>query len=258
MSHSQQVTCELCGKTIGPSGNYELLDGYLCQECADQLSPWFNEFDMAEPEELEEQIRLREENQEKIPDFHPTRKFGDQIKVVVDDQAKTFVVTDSTDLWEDNPDIISFDECINCSVDVQKDCAEIGRKRYRYTYDFQVTLDLDHAYLSEITFPLNAETLAYESSEKSFLGMGGFDPGDQEDYLHYARMGETLENVLMDLEDDQDSTDEYDVQAGEFLVDGAGLEEVDTLPGETVVCPWCGCRTRVTEDFHCENCGGNL
>ena len=259
MSHGEQVTCERCGKTISPSGSYELLDGYLCQDCADLLSPWFNEFDMAEVDELENQIRLLEENQDRIPDFHPSRKFGDDILVVVDDKAKTFVVSDQKDLWADNAEIISIDDCCSCSVDVQKDCAEIGHKRYRYTYNFQVTIDLDHEYLSEITFPLNAQPLQYESSEKSFLGMGGFDPSEQEDYAHYAHMGEILENVLMDLEDEDEFTHEFDVQPGEFSTDPSGCEEVtDHLPGDMVVCPWCGCRTRVTEDFHCENCGGNL
>lgn len=264
MSHSEQVTCELCGKAIGPSGNYELLDGYLCQDCADQLSPWFNEFDMAEVDDLQEQIRLREENQNRIPDFCPSRKFGDEIMVVVDDEAGEFVVTDNQDLWEDNSDIISIDECINCSVDVQKDCVPIGHKRYRYTYNFQVTIDLDHAYLSEITFPLNAHPLEYESEERSFLGMGGFDPSEEEDYAYYVRMGETLENVLMDMEDEDEITDEYDVEEGEFITEGGYESEEDsgnpenTQPGDTVICPWCGCRTRVTGDFHCENCGGNL
>ena len=35
--------CDICGEKIGLLGNCKLDDGNLCKECAQKLSPWFEE-----------------------------------------------------------------------------------------------------------------------------------------------------------------------------------------------------------------------
>lgn len=267
MRKNDRNRCDICGEEIRGIGSTELLDGHICKDCASLLSPWFTEdLDCTELEEIQTQLDGREANQKAIAQFRPTRKFGGDMKVIVDDNAKTFVVTDSRDLWEDNPDIIRIEDVSYCLVTPEEERREIGPKRYRYRYRFLVEIGVDEPdYIDEISFYLNEKPLEYESSEKSFMGFGGFDPEGQPDYDELTALGEKLENVLGD---DDDGTDDglYAVGRGEFNTQPGDTGEAESyldengsfVPGKVVVCPWCGSKTIVTDKFCCEHCGGNL
>ena len=73
--------CDICGEKIGLLGNRKLSDGNLCKDCAAKLSPWFTERKQSTVEEIREQLRLREENRQKLAGFHPTRTIGVDTKV---------------------------------------------------------------------------------------------------------------------------------------------------------------------------------
>lgn len=270
----EQEVCRLCGREVYEDSAVEILDGYICEECSCRLSPWFKGQDMAEIEELESQIQAREENFEALRDFHPTRQFGDGPMVLVDDDAKTFVALKDCCLEDENPEIIPIQDVIDCSVDVEEEREKIGSGLYRYSYQFYVKIDLDHPYLDEIAFYLNEDPLCYESEEKSFLGLGGFDPENEEDYQYLARMSSTLEDVLNDLEDPDDRTDEYDIDPEAFeSTDEEDYEddseeeydenedyeeESENSEDSFIRCPWCGSRIRADYEGNCPHCGGSL
>ena len=257
--------CDICGEEIRVIGDTELLDGHICQDCASLLSPWFTEdLDCTEVEEIQAQLDGRDANLEAIPDFHPSRHFGYGWKIIVDDQAKTFVVAETRDLWEENPDIIRIEDVSYCTVTPEEDRAEIGDRLYRYRYQFLVEIGVaEPDYIDEISFYLNEEPLEYESSEKSFMGFGGFDPEGQPDYDELAALAEKIENVL---NDDDDGTDDsrYQVGRNEYNTQPSEEEEIQLeedgsfAPGKVMVCPWCGSKTMVDESFRCKHCGGNL
>ena len=55
--------CSVCGGEIGLLGNRKLEDGNLCKECAKKLSPWFDDRRHSTVEQIESQLKYREENQ---------------------------------------------------------------------------------------------------------------------------------------------------------------------------------------------------
>ena len=265
MDLDEMFTCELCGKEINPEYAEEIYDGYICEECSLKLSPFMQELDIAEIEDLEEQISLREENQEKLESFRPTRSFylpGMTEKIFLDDVSKTFLITDGFNLRQENPDIIPLNQVLDASVEVSDDREEIGDHLYNYTYDLQFRIELEHPYLTEITFALCPEPLSFESSEKSFMGFGGFDPEEEPSYRQSVDFGQDLSDALLDMEEEVNH--KYDLKRGEFQLGESSCQEdkeendVPAEEGQVAVCPWCGCRTHVGSDFRCEHCGGNL
>ena len=265
MRPREQMRCDICGGEIRSVADTELLDGHICPQCAEKLSPWFtDDLDCTEVVEIKRQIQGRKENQKLLGDFHPTRQFGFDTKILVDDDARTFLVTETGDLMAENPDILRIDDVSFCSVDPEEDYADVGPGQFRYRYTFQVDISMDHPYIDSIQFPLNEEPLEYMSgTKKGFLGFGGFDPEGQEDYDALTALGEKIENVL---NDDDDGTDDekYRVKGNPYAIreepkSTVQLGEGGTfVPNQVVTCPWCGSKTRVTERFCCEHCGGNL
>lgn len=77
-------------------GNRKLEDGNLCKTCARKLSPWFDDRRHSTVEQIEEQLAYREENRKKLAEFHVTRSFGESRRVLLDEDAGLFLVTDET------------------------------------------------------------------------------------------------------------------------------------------------------------------
>ena len=255
--------CNICGKNMKPSESTELLDGFICDECKEKLSPWFKEFDTAEVDEIHQQIRGRERNQNEIRNFHPTRKFGEKPMLVIDDDAKTFVVTDSYDLVKANPDIIRLEDVLDCGFFVDDNREKLDNGSFLYTYNFVLDIDLYHDYLDKIRMYLNSQPLELESDKRSFLGFGKFDPSKDVNYHYYQAEGWFLSDILNDKDkpfDVDNDPHRFDVKPGEFNTNGSPSIHVehDVNEGNVVNCPWCGCKVKVTDTFRCPNCGGPL
>ena len=195
--------CAVCGGRINPENDTEILDGYICEDCISKLSPWFEEFDCAEVDELKEQMRLRERIDRDLENFHPTRKFGEEgdWMLLVDDEARTFVVTDTLDLEDCDSEVIHFENVTYCDNDVDDECDEIAPKLDRYSYTFNISIDLDHPYLENITYQLNEEPLEYEVKQHGFLGLGGHDAEEEPDYMEYQKLAEKICKVLNNEDD---------------------------------------------------------
>ena len=122
--------CDICGEKIGLLGNRKLSDGNLCKDCAAKLSPWFTERKQSTVEEIREQLRLREENRQKLADFHPTRTIGVDTKVYVDEPGKTFIVTGAQDIMKANPNLIRMDQVADCQMDIRHTRTELKRETW--------------------------------------------------------------------------------------------------------------------------------
>lgn len=85
--------CDICGEKIGLLGNRKLEDGNLCKDCAKKLSPWFSDRRRSTVEDIKEQLAYREENREKAAQFRTTRSFGEDRKVLLDEDHRWFTVT---------------------------------------------------------------------------------------------------------------------------------------------------------------------
>lgn len=140
--------CDICGEKIGLLGNRKLEDGNLCKDCAKKLSPWFSDRRRSTVEDIKGQLAYREENRGKAVQFRTTRSFGEDRKVLLDEDHRWFTVTRARDLAEANPDILDFDAITGCRMDIDESRTELTREdadgkdvsyvppRYEYSYDF--------------------------------------------------------------------------------------------------------------------------
>ena len=263
--------CSVCGGEIGLLGNRKLEDGNLCKSCAGKLSPWFSDRRQSTVAEIQEQLAYREENQGKVAAFRTTRTLGEHIKVLLDEDAGLFMVTSAKNLAEANPDVLSFSDVTGCRLDIDESKTEIEYrnaegerqsftpKRYAYSYDFYIVINVNNPYFNEIRFKLNsrsvdndAETLLDEEEARSPRGsfrMGGMRGGSltsnaeevraSVEYRQYEAMGAEIKDALLQVR--QQVRDEVTAAAA---------------PKAAVTCPFCGATTTPDASGCCEFCGG--
>ena len=179
--------CDVCGEKIGLLGNRKLEDGNLCKNCAKKLSPWFDERRRSTIEQIKEQLAYREANRAEAIAFRATKAIGrDSMKLYVDDNARRFTVSGNSDFGADNPDILDFSQAIGCDLDIRENRNEIrttidGRSqsynppRYEYSYDFKVTIRVDHPYFKEMRFRLNGRSVRTGENRMSGSDFGAWN-----------------------------------------------------------------------------------
>jgi predicted amidophosphoribosyltransferase len=82
--------CSVCGAKIGLFGNRKLEDGNLCKDCASKLSPWMTDRRQSTVEEIKQHLAYREQNKAAVAAFHATKTFGNNTKVIIDEDAGNF------------------------------------------------------------------------------------------------------------------------------------------------------------------------
>ena len=154
--------CSICGGEIGLLGNRKLEDGNMCKSCAARLSPWFSDRRQSTVDEIKEQLDYREANREKVASFRITRTLGER-----------------TNLEEANPDVLSFSDVTGCKLDIDESRTEIeyedkdgerksfNPRRYAYSYDFYIVINVNNPYFNEIRFQLNSESV--DNGEETLL-----------------------------------------------------------------------------------------
>ena len=166
--------CDICGEKIGLLGNRKLEDGNLCKNCAAKLSPWFSERRSSTVEDIRAQLAYREENQQKVAEFHTTRTLGSEYMVFLDEDHGRFCVARDKDLRTGNPDILEFTQVTGCELDVEESKDEVKREdeegkqisydppRYDYSYDFYIDLRVNHPWFDQMRFRLNPSSVKVE------------------------------------------------------------------------------------------------
>lgn len=264
--------CDICGEKIGLLGNRKLEDGNLCKSCAAKLSPWFSDRRQSTVSEIREQLEYREANQEKVAAFHTTRTLGERTKVLLDEDAGLFMVTSARNLEEANPDVLSFSEVTGCKLDIDETKTEIeyrdeegerqsfNPRRYAYSYDFYIVINVNNPYFNEIRFQLNSSSVDNDAEtlldgpdalprgglRPKFGGMGGGsltsnaeEVRSSVEYRQYEAMGQEIRDALLQVR--QQVRDEAAAAAA---------------PKAAVTCPYCGATTTPDASGCCEYCGG--
>ena len=213
--------CDICGEKIGLLGNRKLEDGNLCKDCARKLSPWFSERRQSTVEEIKQQLAYREENQKKVAQFQVTRSFGEDWRVLLDDNHRWLMVTRARDIREANPDVLDFTAVTGCRLDIDQRQSEQKRRneqgeqvsyvppRYEFSYDFDILVTVTHPYFDEMKFQLNPRSVEVVTEMPAgFGGFGGglrsgfqsgFDPSFNPEYRQWRQMAEQLCQVLCGL-----------------------------------------------------------
>ena len=118
--------CDFCGNKIGLLGNKKLEDANMCKDCASKLSPWFSERRHSTKADIEKQLEYREQNKTSVASFSVTRSLGTaSTKLLIDDNARKFMVTSAKDLNAANPDVLDFAQVAGCDLDVKENRHEI-------------------------------------------------------------------------------------------------------------------------------------
>lgn len=209
--------CDVCGEKIGLLGNRKLSDGNLCKNCAAKLSPWFSERRSSTVEEIKQQLSYREQNQQALASFNPTRSIGKYYRVLLDENAGTFVVTNARDYQAANPDILRLDQVLDVDLDINESRSEkketkdgkqvsYNPPRYEYSYNFYCTVRVNHPYFDDMKFMLNSGsvrtgersmTAASSNWRVSRPGLSlGADRGFNE-YQEYVSLGNEIKEALM-------------------------------------------------------------
>ena len=218
--------CDICGEKIGLLGNRKLEDGNLCKDCAKKLSPWFSDRRRSTVEDIKGQLAYREENREKAAQFRTTRSFGEEWKVLLDEDHRWFTVTRARDLAEANPDILDFDAITGCRMDIDESRTELTHEdadgkdvsyvppRYEHSYDFFLIITVRHPYFDEMRFSLNSSSVYYEpqklpqrapmshapmdrpSGRPKMINASRVDPEDCAEYRKYRQMGDEICQAL--------------------------------------------------------------
>lgn len=266
----EKKECSICGGEIGLLGNRKLEDGNMCKSCAAKLSPWFSDRRQSTVDEIKAQLDYREANREKVASFRITRTLGERTKVLLDEDAGLFMVTAAKNLEEANPDVLSFSDVTGCKLDIDESRTEIeyedkdgerksfNPRRYAYSYDFYIVINVNNPYFNEIRFQLNSESV--DNGEETLLdgpdamrrprgGFGGMRGGSltsnaeevrsSVEYRQYEEMGLEIRDALLRVR--QQVRDEAAAAAA---------------PKAAVTCPFCGATTMPDASGCCEFCGG--
>lgn len=225
--------CDICGEKISLLGNRKLEDGNLCKSCAGKLSPFFSERKSSTVEQIRQQLAYREENLAALANFHPTRSFGSNQKLYLDEKAGSFVICTSTNFTQQNPDLIPLSDVTGARLDVPESRREIYRqdregnrvsyspRRYEYSYNFVVTITVNHPYFDDITLRLNSSAV---------------DGQDRMGCQRYKEEGDALVKYLQLLH----------------------MEQTQRENRGPVICPYCGASTTPDDNGCCEYCGSAI
>ena len=251
--------CDFCGKKIGLLGNKKLEDGNMCRECASKLSPWFSERRHSTKADIQAQLDYREENKEAVANFHATRSIGEYYRLLVDEDQKKFLVTNSSDLEKANPDVLDFSQAQGCELNIEETRLEkkytnskgeyvsYNPPRYTYSYNFHVTIFVDHPFFDHMEYSLsngpvdNGEQPAMPNPSGWRVSSGEFKLFQTKGYYDYLEMGNELKALI----DSMNSGAENDGSHG-------------TVELRAVTCPKCGATTMPDAQGRCEYCGGAL
>ena len=218
-------------------GNQKLEDGNLCKDCAKQLSPWFSDRRRSTVEDIKRQLAYREENRGRASQFRTTRSYGEDCKVLLDEEHRWFTVTRARDLADANPDILDYTALTGCRVDIDESRTEQKREgpdgkevsynppRYEYSYDFEVIISVNNPYFDKMKFRLNNSSVYIEPqntmnqrpmagrpqsgmTQRPMMGQmnsvgrmntmaAGFDPESNREYRKYREMDDEIRAALL-------------------------------------------------------------
>ena len=182
-------TCAICGQEVGALKKRKLVDGMICKDCDDKLSPWFQTRSESTLAEIKSQLAMREQNRALLEQFVVTRQFGEYGGVFFDDDHGWFCVVEdrggtlignkgavdgveglryrNVDIVQLS-DVIAVDDFVNESrVEVKghdKDGKQVSYhpEHWRYTESFGLRIRVSHPYLNEMRVILGTTVIEVE------------------------------------------------------------------------------------------------
>lgn len=258
--------CDFCGNKIGLLGNKKLEDGNMCKDCASKLSPWFSERRHSTKADIQEQLNYREANREAVAAFHATRTLGKSTKLLIDDNARKFMVTSASDLAKANPDVLDFSQAVSCNLEIQESRNELKQRnangqsvsynppRYEYSYCFYATIRVNHPYFDEMKFGISNGYI--RTGEQQMNATPGGWNIRTTGMLNNIRQNEYYDCVNLGNEI-KDAVDKM-AMGGGYNDATRAAAPAPAAPAGPVICPCCGAKTVPDANGCCEYCGSNV
>ena len=230
--------CDFCGGKIGLLGNRKLADGNMCKNCAEDITPYLVGRKQYTVADMKEHLASRQANKARLASFNATRSLGVNTKIHIDDDQKLLLVTASRKYKEENPDIVEFAQVTGCILDIDENKSEIkkdgsdGQKesynppRYTYSYNFYITININHPWFDQIRFRVNSGSIE---------GRTSVEYRDTE--IQATEIRNTMQNLHLQMRSE--------------AADAA-------KPKTSVICPGCGATTLPDQNGCCEYCGGAI
>lgn len=267
--------CDFCGNKIGLLGNKKLEDGNMCKECASKLSPWFSERRHSTKADIGAQLNYREQNRSAVAAFHASRTLGRGTKLLIDDSARKFMVTNASDLEKANPDVLDFSQATGCNLDIQESRNELKTKnadgqsvsynppRCEYSYCFTVTIHVNNPYFDEIKFTISngyirtgEQQMTATPSGWNIHTTGVMNSLHQKEYYDCVNLGNEIKEAI----DNMKRSAAPVAPAPAYNPAPASAYNPAPAPapaptaGSEVVCPYCGAKTTPDASGCCEYC----
>ena len=226
--------CDICGGKIGMLGNRKLDDGNMCKDCASLLSPFITDRRRTTLAEIKDHLAYREANKAEVAAFNVTKTLGDRTKVLLDEDAAKFIVTSSSKWKNDNPDVIAFSQVTGCNTEIKEHKTELKTKdaegksvsytppRYRYDYDFKITIHINTPWFNEINIQLNRNSIEQRGSVE---------------YQEFERQANEIRATLLQIR--QDTRDSITAA---------------NAPKTAQICPHCGATSTPDSHGRCMYC----
>ena len=167
--------------------------------------------------------------------FHPTRTINCREYLILDEDKRQMIVTDTKNWRDANPDVIDFADVTGCDLDVDESRRELFHKnaegknvsyepkRYEYSYSFNMTIAVNNPYFSEIPLRVNDSEIKFRAGTE---------------YHQAEKLAVEIQELLLGIRADHRKA----------------VEEA-AAPKKKVVCPYCGATTTPDEKGCCEYCG---
>jgi len=250
----EKKNCSICGDEIGLLGNRKLADGNCCKKCAAKLSPWFEDRKASTVEQIKEQLDYRARNAAELKSFNVARVIGEYGKIYieeVDGVPSRFFVTYESDYLDENPDIISFNDVMSCTIDIEDNDEEIMREgkdgemvsynppRFQHHYNFFMDMVIRNTpWFDTIRFNVNDDDVTIEvvkgnvgGSVKNAVAMR-----EEKRYREYEQMCESICQAVEDAK--------------------RGAQAQKTTAAAPAFCPACGAPNDGSR--FCQFCGTKL
>lgn len=195
--------CDLCGEQIKLFKKYTLTDGLMCKNCRDRLSVWLEYRNKTlSQEDIRAHYAYRQENQKAVEQFSPTRSAGNAWIVYLDEERKQFIVTQSANYRQLNPDVIHVSQIMSCELDISSwrreekhtdaegNWVSYNPPHFEHNYTLTLCIRLEHPQFTRMRFALHhgSVTVPHEQSA---------DPRKNPEYRKYEELGMEIRSMLL-------------------------------------------------------------
>lgn len=267
----RRIPCNVCGDMFCYTDRIELSDGICCPNCSNKVSPWFDkELQFTSVMDLKNHLTYRDKNFTELFDFNPTIEIGNELKILIDERMKKFVIAgDNYDYKEKNSDLISLTSVTSCRHRVVESKEEIffrdslgrtGRftpRAFSYAYDFVINIETNLPFMRRMEFKINEYMIGKDNptliqvSEEKFTNK-------IKDFFKMERMYPGKINNSEDVKNSPEykTYEHYAEKMCEAILQGkenANNRYYDK--SKYIICQWCGSKIDINAST-CPHCGG--